>query len=93
MDKPPTDAEVAVALSTELKALVQYLDTSLDELANAAGKITTGLTALADVAGRIRRNIDDPPAERHALEIDPASHGQEAEIIGTRGEVPEPAPS
>lgn len=83
--------ERAAALSEELKKVTSHLDASLDELANAATKITAGLTSLADLAGRIRREIDDPPAERHTLDIHDAGHGQESELLdglGTRGEDP-----
>lgn len=85
MDKPPTDADVTYALSKELTELVCHLDHSLDELAGAAKKVTGGLTSLADLAGRIRRNVDDPPAERHTLDIHGGGHGQEADFVPVSG--------
>ena len=74
-DQPNPDAETTKALSDELKNVLTYLDVSLDELANAATKLTAGLNTLGDVAARIRRQIEDPPAERHTLDIHGAGHG------------------
>lgn len=73
--------EIATELSAELKRTVRSLDQSLDELATAATKITAGLASLADLAGRIRRMVDDPPAERHTLEIHDGDHEATSEIL------------
>lgn len=77
------DQDVFVALSRELKQTVEHLDKSMDELAAATQKTTEGLRTLSDLAERIRRNIEDPPAERHTLEVHDGAHGAEAEFPDT----------
>jgi hypothetical protein len=61
--------ETAEQLSAELKRTIRALDHELDALATTATKLTASLVSLADLTGRIRRMVDDPPAERHTLEI------------------------
>lgn len=84
------EKDLAISLSEELKKVLEHTDKALDELANAATKITHGLETLADVAGRIRRNIEDPPAVRHTLDIHDTDHGLELEKAATSTD-PEPS--
>lgn len=73
--------ETVRALVEELETLAGALDKTLKELTVVASILASGFKSLADLAGRLSRNVNDPPPARHTLEIDGAGHGQAAEIL------------